>query len=144
MALNWNSVQAGVDAVSGAMDSVASTDVSQFVSDSSNYWDMGVEFATSAFGWLDDTADWVQSKPEAAKMLAGVAGGVGQYLSARDERKFQEEMFEKQQAAQKIVPGNYDPRSGATNTSITNGLITNGIIANRKKDRFSKGGAYAG
>lgn len=136
MALNWDSVQAGVDAVSGAMDNVAATDVAQFASDSSNYWDMGVDFATSAFDWLDDTADWVQSKPEAAKILAGVAGGVGQYLNAREERKFQEEMFEKQQAAQQVVPGNYDPRGGATNQSITNGLITNGIIANRKKDRF--------
>lgn len=133
--MDWlDSIQTGVDAVSdsGFMDSVSS--VADTVSES-NFWDTGVEYGTQAFSWLDDTAGWIENNANTAKLLAGVASGVGSYLSAKEQRDFEEKMFEREQQARQIVPGGNGASLGVTPNSISKGLITNGLIANRDEPK---------
>lgn len=132
MALDWNSVKAGVDAVSDSAGSIsefasAATDAAS----DPNFWDTGVEFGTKAFDWLDDTSGWIEDNANTAKLLAGVIGGAGSYFNAKEQRDFEEKMFEREQQARQIVPGRNGASLGVTPNSISKGLITNGLIANR-------------
>lgn len=131
--LDLGSVQAGVDAVSNA-----GTDFSQFASSSGNFWDTGIEFSTNAFDWLngdDGPVQWMQDNPETTKLLAGVAGGVGSYFNAKEQREHEERLMDKkfslQQEASRITPGKGGNSVGVDGRSITRGLLTHGLIANR-------------
>jgi len=113
------------ESVSSAADAVSD----------SNFWDTGVEYGTKAFDWLDNTTGWIEDNANTAKLLAGVASGVGTYFSAKEQRDHENAMFDRQQEARQIKPGAGGGNIGVTPNSISKGLISNGLIANRDEPK---------
>ncbi|MFI8748776.1 hypothetical protein ACIGG6_02050 [Vreelandella lionensis] len=109
-ALNSDAVSAAVDVGSQAA--------------SSNWWDTGIEYATKAFNWMED-------HPTTTNLLAGVAGGVGQYLMSKEQlaqqERFAREQWERERAARRIKPGSMDGY-GSHVATAKGGLLTNGLI----------------
>lgn len=109
-ALNSDAVSAAVDVGSQAA--------------SSNWWDTGIEYATKAF-------DWMEANPTTTNLLAGVAGGVGQYLMSKEQlaqqERFAREQWERERAARRIKPGSMEGY-GSHVATAKGGLLTNGLI----------------
>lgn len=124
-----------MDFIGTAVDSVSdvASSAADSVSSGGSWWDTGLDWATSAFGWMEDN-------PVATKMLGGVVGGVGSYLTQRElqdrEEKMLKQSWDRERQAQMITPGSVN-NYGSYGGGFSNGLITNGMIAgyNGLKDR---------
>lgn len=93
---------------------------------SSGWFDSIGNFATDAFGWIQDN-------PEAAKMIGGVAMGVGQgYMQmkqAEDQREFEMDMYKRQREDSFAKPGEISAEDyNNYGANISSGLISNGMI----------------
>lgn len=95
-------------------------------------WQTASKYATSAFDWMGDN-------PEAANLLGGIAGGIGQaYMGskqleaqkqeARQNRAFEREMYDKRKRDRQVAPGEVNDY-GSHRETMTKGLISNGMIA---------------
>lgn len=113
--MNWASA---VDAASSVAGTVAD-------SSSSSLWDGVTNFATEAFGWIGDN-------PEAANLIGGVAAGAAQgYMAneqAKDQRAFEERMYERRRRDEMVNPGQLGNYGSHLNTIAGKGLLTNGMI----------------
>lgn len=109
------------DAVSAAVD-VGSK------ASSSNWWDTGIEYATKAFNWMEEN-------PTTTNLLAGVAGGVGQYMMGKEQlaqqERFARDQWERERAARRIKPGSMEGY-GSHVASAKGGLLTNGLIVGQE------------
>jgi len=96
------------------------------VSDGASALYQGVkDYGTKAFQWIEDN-------PETSQIIAGVVGGAGQYLAAKEQQKsaerFEMDMMERRRKERQIKPGeieNYGTHIG----EVKKGLLTNGMIA---------------
>jgi len=118
-ALNSDAVSAAVD-VAGKSNFMDNIDHSA----SASWWDTGIKYATDAFGWMEDN-------PTTTNLLAGVVGGVGQYLMSKEQlaqqERFAREQWERERAARRIKPGSMDGY-GSHVATAKGGLLTNGLI----------------
>lgn len=102
--------------------------VSSAASDAS-WLDTGIKYANNAF-------EWMETYPEATKLLAGVAGGVGSYLTAQSQLKqkqeFAKEQWDREREARRIQPGQVN-NYGSHVASAKGGLLTNGMIVGNRR-----------
>jgi hypothetical protein len=116
-----------LDGISSALNSdavSAAVDVGSQAASSDSWWDTGIKYATSAF-------DWMEENPTTTNLLAGVAGGVGQYMMGKEqleqEQRFSREQWERDRAARRIKPGSTEGY-GSHVATAKGGLLTNGLI----------------
>lgn len=113
-----------LDGINSALDSGA-VEAAVDVGSDSSWWETGIEYANTAFNWMNDY-------PEATNLLAGVAGGVGQYLTSQQQleqqQKFAEEQWRREREARRINPGEIKGY-GSHVATAKGGLLTNGMIA---------------
>lgn len=116
-----------LDGISSALDSGAvesAVNVGSKAASNSSWWDTGIKYATDAFGWMED-------HPETTNILAGVAGGVGSYLSNQQQleqqQQFSEDQWNRERDARRIKPGSTSGY-GSHVATAKGGLLTNGMI----------------
>lgn len=112
--------------------SAAGDVASSAASSSDSWWSTGIDYGTKAFGWVDDIAGGIQKYPEASKLLAGVVGGVGTYMSGKEQNEAEADLLEKrfqmEQDAARIVPGQSGPR--LTSDDLNKSLTKHGLLNN--------------
>lgn len=83
------------------------------------------DFGTDAFKWIEDN-------PETSQIIAGVVGGAGQYLAAKEQnkadRRFQMSVMDRRREERRIKPGEIKGYGSHIGT-VRKGLLTNGMIA---------------
>lgn len=107
---------------SGAVDAANSVGNS---SGGGGWWNGVTDFATDAFNWIGDN-------PEAANMIGGVAAGAAtgymQNQQAKEQRVFEEEMYDRRRRDRQIEPGDINNYGTHRNAIAGNGAMTAGDI----------------
>lgn len=128
----WDSAASALD--SGAVESAVEVGT-QAASDDS-WWSTALDWGTTAFDWMED-------HPTATKVLGGVVGGVGSYMSQKAlqdrEAGMMREQWERERQAQMISPGKVNNYGSHTN-QFAGGLLTGGQVAGYRGLRDRDGG----